>query len=179
MDFNLVKKTLRKPIIWFGSVIFTLVLIFLLIVLLIPISKENKIVFSCVFVLNFLLMYFISCILNLSKSSISLFYRIIITKEESSEYEVMIKKSNFSYIFITILLISTFFIELTSGSIIKKVSWEENAKETYWVFLIIFLVNLIYFYLYTGVTLYLLNNNADFKNNYIEFYKKCNTKINS
>ncbi|AKX33740.1 hypothetical protein SLITO_v1c00720 [Spiroplasma litorale] len=173
MDFNLIQKNIKKPILWFGSVVFTLIIISLIIILVIPIEKHNKIIFCCVFVLNYILIYFISTCLNLSKSSISLFYNIEVTKDdESSDYEVTVIKSLFNYLFTILFTICAFFIELSSGPLIIKSTWSSYARETFWVYLIIFLINITYFFLYTSITLYLINENKEFKNAYITYYKK-------
>ncbi|AKU79325.1 hypothetical protein STURON_0079 [Spiroplasma turonicum] len=150
-----------------------MVLISLVIILVLPLEKKDKVVYCCIIELNFLLIYFIATMINLSKSSVSLFYKIEITKEDdNSDYEVTVIKSSFSNIFLIILVVVAYFVELSSGSIITKDSWLSVAKKTFWVYLILLCINSVYLWLYFGVTAYLINQIEDFKIKYIEYYKK-------
>ncbi|AGR41790.1 hypothetical protein [Spiroplasma diminutum] len=170
MDFKIIKKDLRKPILWFGSITLSLIVIFSIILLSLPLSTKNKISLFCQINLNFILVYLISTLTNLSKSSISLFYNMEITTNlESKEQELNVIKNRFIIIFISIFTVGAFFIELTSGSMINKVSWSENAKEVWWIFFILFFINYIYLYLFFETTRYLISENLEFKKSYLNF----------
>ncbi|WP_338985249.1 hypothetical protein [Spiroplasma endosymbiont of Diplazon laetatorius] len=172
MDFQIIKKDLRKPILWFGSITLSLIVISSIILLSLPLKTDLKITLTSQIILNFALVYLACLITNMSKTSVSIFYNMeVITNLETKEKSLEIIRNRFVIIFITVFSIGTFFIELTSGSLISKVSWTENAKGTWWVFLIIFLINYIYLYLFFEVTRYLLAQNEDFKKSYLEFIK--------
>ncbi|ALD65994.1 hypothetical protein [Spiroplasma cantharicola] len=173
MDFKIIKKDLRKPILWFASLTLSFMVISSIIILSMSgLELRKKISLFCQFNLNFLLVYMVCLLTNLSKISISLFYNIeVITNTETDDKEIRILKSRFVSIFITIFSIGAFFIEMTSGSVINQVSWVQNASETWWIYLIIFIINVIYLYLFFEINKYLISQNEEFRNQYLEFIK--------
>lgn len=169
MDFKIVKPLLRKNLLWMGSVIFSVIVIGLIIVLTIPLSKNNKIVYASQITLNFLLIYFVTCILNMSKTMVSLFTDIHKeTDLETKEVFLSVKSSRYQHIFIVILVVAVFFIQIASSVTILKLSFESVFKKTWWVYLIIALINLVYLYLFFGINVYLLDNSSEFKNAYLD-----------
>lgn len=169
MDFKIVKPLLRKNLLWMGSVIFSVIVIGLIIVLTIPLSKNNKIVYASQITLNFLLIYFVTCILNMSKTMVSLFTDIHKeTDLETKEVFLSVKSSRYQHIFIVILVVAVFFIQIASSVTILKLSFESVFRKTWWVYLIIALINLVYLYLFFGINVYLLDNSSEFKNAYLD-----------
>ncbi|WP_339021024.1 hypothetical protein [Spiroplasma endosymbiont of Atherix ibis] len=172
MDFKLIKADLKKPILWFGSMTLSLIVICSIILLSIPLSTKEKITLVCQISLNFILVYLVCLTTNLSKASISLFYNIeVITNVETADKEIKIIKNKFVYTFIILFTLGAFFIELTSGSLINKISWAENTKKTWWIFFILFWINLIYLILFFEITKYLISQNQEFKKAYLDFIK--------
>ncbi|AOG60052.1 hypothetical protein SHELI_v1c00970 [Spiroplasma helicoides] len=178
MDFKLIKPILKKPILWLGSGIFAIIIAILVTVFSISISKSEKIVWASQLILNFLLLFLITLLLNLSKTSVSIFLDVYTEKNlETNEIKVEVKKSRYCHIFICLFTIIFFFIELTSGSQIKNVSWAEYAKSNWWVFFIVYIFNIAHFYFLFSFNQYLLNNSDVFKNSYIEWYENTKKEI--
>ncbi|WP_342258662.1 hypothetical protein [Spiroplasma endosymbiont of Dioctria linearis] len=173
MDFKIIKKDLRKPILWFASLTLSFMVISSIIILSIgSLELRKKISLFCQINLNFLLVYIVCLLTNLSKISISLFYNIeVVTNLETNEKDIKILKTRFVTIFTIIFTIGAFFIELTSGSIIDKVSWTQKASESWWIYFILFIINFIYLYLFFEINKYLITQNLEFKNSYLEFIK--------
>ncbi|AUB31148.1 hypothetical protein [Spiroplasma floricola] len=172
MDFKLIKTDLRKPILWFGSITLSLIVICSIILLSIPLSTKEKITLVCQINLNFILIYLVCLTTNLSKTSVSLFYNMEVTTNiETEEKTLKIIKNRFVYTFIILFTVGAFFIELTSGSLINKISWAENAKKTWWIFFILFWINFTYLILFFEITKYLISLNEDFKKAYLDFIK--------
>ncbi|AGR40779.1 hypothetical protein [Spiroplasma taiwanense] len=173
MNFKTVKPTLKKSILWFGSLTFSIIVITLIIILSSPMETKTKVSWASQILLNFILVYLVCVCLNIGKTMVSLFYNLEIkTDLETKEQEVNVIKSNYCYIFLLVFTIGCFFIEMTSGSLINKVSWVINAKDSWWIYLILFMINFIYIYLFIEITKYLIQNNNDFKKEYLEQYNK-------
>ncbi|QGS51542.1 hypothetical protein [Spiroplasma tabanidicola] len=178
MDFKLVKPVLKKPLIWMGAIIFTTIIILFIVVFTISIDKKQKVIWSCQLVLNFLVIYFISIVLNFSKTSVTLFNDIHTTTNlETNVISVEVKSSRYIHIFIIFFAVICFFIHLTSGAQIQKLKWADYASGYWWAFIIVMVYNLVYFYIFFNINSYLLNNNDKFKKNYINFYKKSKEQI--
>ncbi|WP_162684550.1 hypothetical protein [Spiroplasma sp. BIUS-1] len=170
MEFKLIKSDLKKPILWFGSITLSLIVISSIVLLSIPLETKTKITLVCQINLNFVLFYLVCLTTNLNKTSVSLFYNMeVITNTETNEKQLNVIKGRFFYYFILIFSIGAFFIELTSGSLISKVSWAENAKSNWWVFFILMFINLIYLYLFFEISRYLMSQNEEFKKSYLNF----------
>ncbi|ATX71592.1 hypothetical protein [Spiroplasma clarkii] len=173
MEFKTIKPYLRKNLLWMGAVIFSLITISLIVILVLPLTKQNKVIFASQFALNFLIMYFVSFVLNSNRSALTIFTNIETTTDlTTNEVEVTVKKSNFVHIFILLLTIATFFIQLTSGGLILKIGFATYARNNWWVFLIVFVINILYFYLFFSIDVYLLDNSPQFKADYLEFLKE-------
>ncbi|AHI52437.1 hypothetical protein [Spiroplasma culicicola] len=167
MDFKKVKPLLKKPVLWTGSIIFGLIMISLIIILTLPLEKNQKIIISCQITLNFLLVYLIACILGNKRSSISLFTDILVFEDEQKQESIEVKPSRYLHIFINIFTIACFFIHLTSGSMIGEISFAQYAAQKWWLFLIVYLINTIFLYLYFYILIYLLNESKEFKDEYL------------
>ncbi|AUM62335.1 hypothetical protein [Spiroplasma monobiae] len=170
MDFKLIKSDLKKPLLWFGSITLSLMVVSSILLLSLPLETKDKATLVSQINLNFILVYLVCVTTNLSKSSVSLFYGMeVVTNLETKEKNLNIVKTRFVLIFISIFTIGAFFIEITSGSLINKISWVENAKSTWWIFFILLIINYIYLYLFFSITRYLIAQNEEFKKAYINF----------
>lgn len=157
-----------------GSLIFGLIGATFLIFFLIPIEQNHRIIFSSQISLNFILIYLISCILNLNKTSISVFTKIYTeTDLENNEITtVQVRFSSYTHIFIIFFTVACFFIHIGSGSALLNLSFWSFFVQRWWIFFIILLINILYFYLFFAIDIYLMNESDLFKENYINFLKE-------
>lgn len=162
-----------------GSVIFAIILIALIIVFALPLNKEGKIIWSSQLVLDFTLIYLIACVVNMSKTSTSVFLDIVVEKDESGEINsISVKFSRYIHIFINLLTIITFFIQLTSAnSIFKDLTFSQVAQKYWWVYICVYLINTIFLYTFFAITSYLLNQHEQFKEEYKTFYLENSKKV--
>ncbi|QBQ07312.1 hypothetical protein SGLAD_v1c01110 [Spiroplasma gladiatoris] len=180
MEFKLVKPILKKPLIWMGSIVFATLIIYLIVILTTSLEKKAKIIWVCQISLNFICIYFVSIVLNFSKASVTIFNDIHTTTNlETNEINVEIKASKYTHIFSIFFSIICFFIHITSGSQLQKITWGDYAKSYWWVFMIIMVYNIIYFYLFFNINSYLLNASEKFKLSYIDFYKNAKEHIDN
>ncbi|WP_041612561.1 hypothetical protein [Spiroplasma apis] len=175
MEFKKIKKVLRKPVLWMASTVFTILLITIIIISSLSIATREKISWSLQISLNFVIILFISKIMNMSKSTISLFYNVQVTFVEETK-AIEIKKSRYVHLFIHIFTIGCFFIEVASGSMINKQSWLTQIENFWWIYLLVYFLNIVYFYLFFGMTLFVFKTNEDFKNDYLTYYENVKKK---
>lgn len=168
MNFKLIKKDTNKIILWFGSITFSFLSIILIILFTVDVFKsKEKVLLAVESTFSMLFIYFAYIIFIANKSILPIMVDPLKCKNEEEKEFLVFKLSKASYFLIILIAIILFILIIICYKFTSKTSFKSSATISLWINIPLLIYNIIFGYLFLSLFVYKLNQNINFKDNFL------------